>query len=147
MCVILDTYNNNTRIHIVKTRITYNGGSKVVSRRKQTNKKIKTVQKDVLHGCSMKCDARHVKPLSSLTKICKKWFPQLPCLHSAFRGDCKGQAGNFACCVVGQDILCLLCGRQVVYKPWKWQLPSECEPPVQNIAIQFAFSCMEDKHG
>ena len=41
MCVILDTHNNNTRIHIVKTRITHNGGSKVLSRRKQTNKKNK----------------------------------------------------------------------------------------------------------
>ena len=38
MCVILDTYNNNTQIHIVETRITHNGGSKVLSRRKQTNK-------------------------------------------------------------------------------------------------------------
>ena len=47
VCVILDTYNNNTRIHKVKTRIIHNGGSKVLSRRKQTNKKIKTGQKDV----------------------------------------------------------------------------------------------------
>ena len=47
MCVILDTYNNNTRTHIVKTRITHNSGSKVLSRRKQTNKKIKTGQKNV----------------------------------------------------------------------------------------------------
>ena len=60
MCVILDTYNNNTRIHIVKTRITHNGGSKVLSRRKQTNKtKIKKGQKDVWHGSSMKREARH----------------------------------------------------------------------------------------
>ena len=33
------------------------------------------------------------------------------------------------------------CGRQVVQTPQKkWQLPSECGRPVQNIAIQFAFS-------
>ena len=28
-----------------------------------------------------------------------------------------------------------------------WPLPSDCRCPVQNIAIQFAFSWMEDKHG
>ena len=39
VCVILDTYNNITRIHIVKTRITHNGGIEVQRRRKQTNKK------------------------------------------------------------------------------------------------------------
>ena len=33
-----------------------------------------------------------------------------------------------------------LCGRQVARKPRKYQLPSECGRPVQNIAIQFAFS-------
>ena len=59
MCVILDTYNNITQIHMVKTRITHNGGSKVLNRRKQTNKKIKKGQKDVWHGSSMKCEARH----------------------------------------------------------------------------------------
>ena len=32
------------------------------------------------------------------------------------------------------------CGRQVAQTPWKWQHPSECRHPVQNIAIQFAFS-------
>ena len=40
ICVILDTHNNNTQIHTVKTRITHNGGSKVLSRRKQANEKI-----------------------------------------------------------------------------------------------------------
>ena len=39
VCVILDAYNNNTRIHIVKTRISHNGGHEVQRRRKQTNKK------------------------------------------------------------------------------------------------------------
>ena len=39
-----------------------------------------------------------------------------------------------------------LCGRQVAQTPQKWQLPSECGCPVQNIAIQFAFSRMEDKY-
>ena len=39
MCVILDAYNNNAGIHIVKTRITHNDGIKVQRRRKQTNKK------------------------------------------------------------------------------------------------------------
>ena len=39
-----------------------------------------------------------------------------------------------------------LCGRQVAQTPRKWQLPSECGRPVQSIAIQFAFSCMEDKY-
>ena len=33
-----------------------------------------------------------------------------------------------------------LCGRQVAQTPRKWQLPCECGRPVQNIAIQFAFS-------
>ena len=42
---ILDTYNNNTRIHIVKTRITHKGGSKVLSRRKKTNKKIEKTKR------------------------------------------------------------------------------------------------------
>ena len=32
-----------------------------------------------------------------------------------------------------------LCGRQVAYEPRKWH-PSACGRPVQNIAIQFAFS-------
>ena len=32
------------------------------------------------------------------------------------------------------------CGRQVAQTPQKWQLPSKCRRPVQNIAIQFAFS-------
>ena len=32
-----------------------------------------------------------------------------------------------------------LCGRQVA-QTTKWQLPSECGPPVQNIMIQFTFS-------
>ena len=32
-----------------------------------------------------------------------------------------------------------LCEKQVAQKPRKWQLPSECGRPVQNIAIQFAF--------
>ena len=40
-----------------------------------------------------------------------------------------------------------LCGRQVAHKPRKRQLPSECGLPVQSIAIQFAFSWMEDKNG
>ena len=53
MCVILDAYNNNTRMHIVKTRITHNS-------RKQTNKKnVKKRQKDVWHGSLMKSEARH----------------------------------------------------------------------------------------
>ena len=71
MGVILDTYNNNTRIHLVKTRITHNGGSKVLSRRKQTNKKNKKKrQKDVWHGSSMKCETRHATlPLDKKTKI------------------------------------------------------------------------------
>ena len=33
-----------------------------------------------------------------------------------------------------------LCRRQVTQIPRKWQLPSECGRPIQNIAIQFAFS-------
>ena len=33
-----------------------------------------------------------------------------------------------------------LCGRQVAQITQKWQLPSEYGRPVQNIAIQFAFS-------
>ena len=33
-----------------------------------------------------------------------------------------------------------LCERQVAHTPQKWQLPSKCGRPVQNIAIQFAFS-------
>ena len=33
-----------------------------------------------------------------------------------------------------------LCGRQVAQTLQKWQLPSDCECPVQNIVIQFAFS-------
>ena len=45
MCVFLDTYNINTQIHIVKTGITHNGGSKVLGRRKQTNKKNKKKDK------------------------------------------------------------------------------------------------------
>ena len=57
MCVILDTYNNNTRIHTVKTRITHNGGSKVLSRRKQANKK------NLWHRSSMKYEARHATHL------------------------------------------------------------------------------------
>ena len=40
-----------------------------------------------------------------------------------------------------------LCGRQVAQTPRKWQPPSECRRPIQNIAIQFAFSRMENKHG
>ena len=40
-----------------------------------------------------------------------------------------------------------LCGRQVAQTPWKWQLPSECGRPIQNKAIQFAFSRMKDKYG
>ena len=40
-----------------------------------------------------------------------------------------------------------LCGRQMVQTPRKWQLPSKCGRLVQNIAIQFAFSRMEDKDG
>ena len=39
-----------------------------------------------------------------------------------------------------------LCERQVAQTPQKWQLPSECGRLVQNIAIQFAFSRMEDKY-
>ena len=39
-----------------------------------------------------------------------------------------------------------LCGRQVAQTPQKWQLPSDCGRPVQNIATQFAFSWMEDKY-
>ena len=60
VCVILDTYNNNTRIRIVKTRITHNGGIEVQRRRKQTNKKNKkNGQKDVWLGSLMKSEARH----------------------------------------------------------------------------------------
>ena len=40
-----------------------------------------------------------------------------------------------------------LCERQVAETPRKWQLLSECGRPVQNIAIRFAFSLMEDKYG
>ena len=39
----------------------------MLSRRKQTNKKIKTGQKDVWHGSSMKCEARHA------TQPCLDW--------------------------------------------------------------------------
>ena len=39
-----------------------------------------------------------------------------------------------------------LCGRQVAQTSRKWQLPSESGRPVQNIAIQFAFSWMEDNY-
>ena len=44
---VLDSYNNNTRIHIdiVKPRIKHNCGSKVLSRRKQTNKKNKKTKR------------------------------------------------------------------------------------------------------
>ena len=38
-------------------------------------------------------------------------------------------------------------GKTLRGTPRKWQLSSECERPVQNIAIQFAFSSMEDKYG
>ena len=71
MRVILDTYNNNTRIHIIKlqSHTTAGGGRKILSRRKQTNKKNKKGQKDVWHGNSMKCEARHatrgMKPRST----------------------------------------------------------------------------------
>ena len=40
-----------------------------------------------------------------------------------------------------------ICKRQVAQTSQKWQLPSECGRPVQNIAIRFAFSLMEDKYG
>ena len=40
----------------------------------------------------------------------------------------------------------LLYGRQVAQTPQKWQLPSECGCPVQNIAMRFAFSRMENKY-
>ena len=40
-----------------------------------------------------------------------------------------------------------LCKRQVGQTSQKWQLPSECGRPVQNIAIRFAFSLIEDKYG
>ena len=37
-----------------------------------------------------------------------------------------------------------LCGRQVAQTPQKWQLPREFRLRVQNIAIQFALSWIED---
>ena len=40
-----------------------------------------------------------------------------------------------------------LCGRQVAQTYRKWQLPSECGRPVQDIAVQFAFSRKNDKYG
>ena len=40
-----------------------------------------------------------------------------------------------------------LCGRQMAQTARKWQLSSECGHLVQNIAIQFAFLCMEDEYG
>ena len=43
--VILDTYNNNTGIYVVKTRITYNRGSKVLSHQNQTKKKNKKTER------------------------------------------------------------------------------------------------------
>ena len=36
-----------------------------------------------------------------------------------------------------------VCGRRVVQTLRKWQVPSECGRPVQNVATQFALSLMK----
>ena len=66
MCVILNTYNNNTRIHIVKTRTLHHVGSKMLSRLNQTNKKNKNRTKrclawqvDEVRASHLHCKAQH----------------------------------------------------------------------------------------
>ena len=53
-------------------------------------------------------------------------------------GNCREQAGKFACCVLGQGALRdapPLCGRQVTQTPRKLQLPSKYGLTFQHIAI------------
>ena len=47
---------------------------------------------------------------------------------------------GYSCEVALKGTPPLLCGRQVAQTTWNWELPSKCGRPVQNMAIQFAFS-------
>ena len=81
--------------------------------------------------------------VKSYQKTFKNGIHNFPAWCSEFNGGCGEQASKFACCLLGQGTLRdapPLYGRQVPQTPRKWQLPSDCRRPTQNIAIQFAFS-------
>ena len=101
-------------------------------------------------SASQSVDLGFIPLVESYRKTLKKGICNFPAWRSAFRGGCGEQAGKFACCVLGQGTkqdAPLLCRSQVAHKHRKRQLPSECGLLVQSIAIQFAFSRMEDKYG
>ena len=94
-------------------------------------------------SASYSVDLGFIPLVESYQKTLKNGIYSFPAWRSAFMGGCGGQAGKFAFCVLGQATqrdAPPLGGRQVAQTPRKWQLPSECGHPVQNIAIQFACS-------
>ena len=94
-------------------------------------------------SASQSVDQGFIHLVESYQKTLKNGIHSFPAWRSAFRGGCGEQAGKFACCVLGQGTqrdAPPLCEKQVAQTALKWQLPSECGRPVQNIAIQSAFS-------
>ena len=86
-------------------------------------------------SASQSVDLGFIPLVESYLKTLKNGIYSFPAWRWAFRGGCREQAGKFACCVLGQGTerdAPPLCGGQVTRK---WQLPSECEHIVLNIAI------------
>ena len=75
--------------------------------------------------------------VESYQKTLKNDIHSFPAWRLKFRGGSGEHASKFACCVLGPP-LCV--EDKVAQTPRKWQLPSECGRPVQNIAMQFAFA-------
>ena len=67
-------------------------------------------------------DLRFIPLVESHQKTLKNGIHSFSAWCSAFMGGCKEQAGNFACCALGQGTqqdVPSLCGRQVAQTPRK----------------------------
>ena len=91
-------------------------------------------------------DLGFIPLVESYQKTLKNDIHSFPAWRSAFREGCKEQADKFACCVLGQ--------RPRLYVESRWPTHLEygnsqasADVPSKNIAIQSAFSWMEDKYG
>ena len=101
-------------------------------------------------SASQSVDLGFIPLVESYEKTLKNGIYSFPAWHSAFRGGCGEQAGKLACCVLGQGTL-----RDAATFMWKTggpdisqiATPKRVQTSVQNIAIQFVFSWMEDKYG
>ena len=98
----------------------------------------------VVRAFALQSVALRFNPLvESYQRTLKNGIHSFPAWRTAFKRGCREQAGKLAVVSLGKALNGTppsLCGRQVAQTPRKWQLPSECGRPVQNIAIQFAFS-------